>query len=285
MKVAVITDSGSDIYTQNVHLEGLFRVPFQVLDGDKVYLDGETITIDQTYRLIYDGRNLTTSLPPIGIVDDLFEKLKAQGYDMIFAVVIASALSSTLSALAASAQRQDMLFDFVDCHAIMINELHLAISARKLFDKGFAVEEVKRRCNRSIMDSMTFVIPKDLKQLQKSGRITPMAAALGGFLNLKPLLKISVETGGKVDAFEKVRTMARAFEIMVQYFKDHNVDKDCLMTVVHVWDAQTGRQLMDILKENFPETEIIFTDLVSVIGCHTGLGAVGAQYIRRVELD
>jgi fatty acid-binding protein DegV len=67
MKVAVITDSGSDIYTQNVHLEGLFRVPFQVIDGDKVYLDGETITIDQTYRLIYDGKNLTTSLPPIDL--------------------------------------------------------------------------------------------------------------------------------------------------------------------------------------------------------------------------
>ena len=46
MKAAVITDSGSDIYTQDVNLEGLFRVPFQVIDGDKVYLDGETITID-----------------------------------------------------------------------------------------------------------------------------------------------------------------------------------------------------------------------------------------------
>ena len=285
MKAAVITDSGSDIYTQDVNLEGLFRVPFQVIDGDKVYLDGETITIDQTYRLIYEGHNLTTSLPPIGMVDELFENLKSQGYEMIFAVVIASALSSTLSALAACASRLDLKFDFVDCHAIMINELHLAVSARKLFDKGFPVEEVKRRCNRSVLDSMTFVIPKDLKQLQKSGRITPMAAALGGFLNLKPLLKISVETGGKVDAYEKVRTMSRAFEIMVQYFKDHNVDKNCIITVAHVWDAQTGRQLHEIMKTNFPETEIVFTDLVSVIGCHTGLGAVGSQYIRKVELD
>ena len=284
MKVAVITDSGSNIYHQNVEMAGLYALPLQIIDGNQVYLEGETITIEDTYNLIAEGKLLKTSLPPVGRIEELFEKLKDEGVDLIFGVMISSGLSSTLSAMHTAAERFDIPFDYVDCFATASNQLHLAISARKLFDKQTPLEEVKRLLEKSIDDSVTFIIPDDLKHLARGGRITPMAAKLGGFLNIKPILRVSKETGGKNDAYEKVRTMRKAWDVVIQYFKDQNVDENCLICVAHVKAPDKGKELFEVMKKEFPNTEMFLTDLISTVGVHTGLNCVGLQYIRKVPV-
>lgn len=284
MKVAVVTDSGSNIYHQHVSMEGLYALPLQIIDGDQVYLEGVDITIDATYDLIAQGKLLKTSLPPLGQIEELFEQLKDAGYDLIFGVFISSGLSSTLSAAQTAAARLEIDFDYVDCFSTASNQLHLAISARKLFDKGVSVADVKAKCELSVDDSVTFVVPQDLNHLARGGRITPLAAKLGGFLNIIPILKVARDTGGKNDAFEKVRTMKKAYEVIIKYFKDHNVDENCLICVAHVKNKEKGQALYDLMQENFPDTEIFLTDLISTVGVHTGLNTVALQYIRKVPV-
>lgn len=285
MKVAVVTDSGSNIYHQQVKMDGLYALPLQIIDGDQVYLEGETITIEDTYNLIAQGKMLKTSLPPVGRIEELFEQLKEEGVELIFGVMISSGLSSTLSAMHTAADRFEIPFDYIDCFATASNQLHLAVSARKLFDKNTPVEKVKELLEKSVDDSVTFIIPDDLKHLARGGRITPMAAKLGGFLNIKPVLKVAKDTGGKNDAFDKVRTMKRAYEVVINYFKEHNVDENCLICVAHVQNKERGQQLYELMKETFPKTEIFLTDLISTVGVHTGLNCVGLQYIRKVSVD
>lgn len=284
MKVAVVTDSGSNIYHQHVSMEGLYALPLQIIDGDQVYLEGVDITIDATYDLIAQGKLLKTSLPPLGQIEELFEQLKDAGYDLIFGVFISSGLSSTLSAAQTAAARLEIDFDYVDCFSTASNQLHLAISARKLFDKGVSVADVKAKCEPSVDDSVTFVVPQDLNHLARGGRITPLAAKLGGFLNIIPILKVARDTGGKNDAFEKVRTMKKAYEVIIKYFKDHNVDENCLICVAHVKNKERGQALYDLMRENFPDTEIFLTDLISTVGVHTGLNTIALQYIRKVPI-
>ncbi len=284
MKVAVVTDSGSNIYHQHVSMEGLYALPLQIIDGDQVYLEGVDITIDATYDLIAQGKLLKTSLPPLGQIEELFEQLKDAGYDLIFGVFISSGLSSTLSAAQTAAARLEIDFDYVDCFSTASNQLHLAISARKLFDKGVSVADVKAKCELSVDDSVTFVVPQDLNHLARGGRITPLAAKLGGFLNIIPILKVARDTGGKNDAFEKVRTMKKAYEVIIKYFKDHNVDENCLICVAHVKNKERGQALYDLMRENFPDTEIFLTDLISTVGVHTGLNTIALQYIRKVPI-
>lgn len=284
MKVAVVTDSGSNIYHQQVSMDGLYALPLQIIDGNNVYLEGETITIDATYDLIAEGKMLKTSLPPIGRIEALFEQLKEEGYDSVFGVMISSGLSSTLSAMQTAAIRYDMPFDFVDCYATASNQLHLAISARKLFDQGVRVEEVVRLCEIAVEDSVTFVLPEDLKHLSRGGRITPMAARLGGFLNIKPVLKVAKDTGGKNDAYDKVRTTRKSYQVVINYFKEHNVDKNCLICIAHVKNKEKGQALYNLMKEEFPNTEMFLTDLISTVGVHTGLDCVALQYIRKIPV-
>lgn len=284
MKVAVVTDSGSNIYHQNIKMDGLYALPLQIIDGNEVYLEGETISIGDTYDLIAQGKLLKTSLPPIGRIEELFDQLKEEGVELIFGVMISSGLSSTLSAMHTAAERFEIAFDYVDCYATASNQLHLAISARKLFDIDTPVEEVKRLLEISVEDSVTFVIPDDLQHLARGGRITPMAAKLGGFLNIKPILKVAKDTGGKNDAYEKVRTMRKAYDVVIKYFKEHQVDENCLICIAHVQNKERGQQLFDLMQENFPTTEMFLTDLISTVGVHTGLNCVALQYIRKVPV-
>ena len=40
MKIAVVTDSSSDIYDLKEAIPGIYGLPLQILSGDDTYLDG-----------------------------------------------------------------------------------------------------------------------------------------------------------------------------------------------------------------------------------------------------
>ena len=55
---------------------------------------------------------------------------------------------------------------------------------------------------REKLSPVFYITVDTLKVLEKGGRITPAAAAIGTILNLKPVLQIQ---GDKLDAFSKAR--------------------------------------------------------------------------------
>lgn len=286
MRVAVVTDSGSNIYAQKVEMEGLFKLPLQISDGDKTYLEGEEIDTQSIYHMIHEGKLLKTSLPPLGRIEELFEKLKKDGYDLIFGVPICSGLSGTINAMSTAAVNIGIEFDYIDCFSTASNELYLAVMARKMFDKGMDREAIKEKLIKAAKDSVTYIIPNDLKHLARGGRLTPVAAALGGLLKIKPILKVAEDTNGRIDAYSKVRTMSKAQDVVIETLKkEHHVDENCLICIADVDDKEGSRQYYEKMRQAFPNTEIFCVDLISTVGVHTGIGCLGIQYIRKFEID
>lgn len=281
MKIAVVTDSGSNIYHEGVVMDGLFKLPLQITDGVETFLEGENISIDDTYQMLADRKNLMTSLPPLGRIEELFESLK-ENYDRIFAVPICPGLSGTLGAMQSAAQTVGIPFDFIDCYSTASNQLHLAITARNMFDAGKSVKEVRETLQEAAADSVTFVIADDLPHLARNGRVTPLAATIGGLFKIKPVLIVNKATAGKIDVHEKVRTMPRAFDSVIEYFKTMGVDEHHRICVAHVWAEESGRELLGKIQHEFPNSEVYFVPLISTVGVNTGLGCVACQAIRKV---
>lgn len=284
MKVAVVTDSGSNIYHEGIEMEGLYRLPLQISDGDRVYLEGENITTDEIYQLIKDGKMLKTSLPPLGRIESLFTELKHQGYDSVFAVPICTGLSSTLSAMISAAQEVGIDFDYVDCYSTAYIELHLAMSARILFNEGKTVEEVKERLTDSINHSGTYIIPNDLNHLARGGRLSPLSATLAGLLKIKPILFLDESTGGKIDPLTKTRTMGKAIQEVVDLYVKKGVGKGYKICIAHVWNPEAAQKMFDMMKEKLEDVEIYITDLISTVGIHTGIGCLATEYIKLVDI-
>ena len=79
MKIAVVTDSGSGYTAKEAQENGLFFLPLQVIVKDKMYLDGVDLYTEELYEMLRNGEMPTTSMPPMGRIEELFEKLKEEG--------------------------------------------------------------------------------------------------------------------------------------------------------------------------------------------------------------
>lgn len=283
MKIAVLTDSGTGLSQKEAHELGLYFLPLQVLHKDTQYLDGISINLRQVYDFLHAEEDLTTSMPPMALIEKSIEHMKADGCDTIICVPITAGLSSTASVVSAAAQAADMKLFMVDCFTTCNIQKYLAISAKKLVDQGLDAEEIVDRLNDAIACSNTLIIPDDLQHLKRGGRLTPVAAALGGLLKIKPILQLNEKSQGKIDVFDKVRTMSKAQQRAIDTFVAEHVGEEYLLTCLHTDAQEVGNDLKNKLEETLPGRDLTFGYIGAVISVHTGIGCVGIQYIKPVK--
>lgn len=283
MKIAFVTDSGTGKTIDELQKVGIFSVPLQVSYDQKNYQDLEELGIDEAYKLMRMGKMLSTSLPALGKIETLFTNLKKDGYDMIFAVPICSGLSGTLQAMQISAETIGIAFDYVDCFVTAVVQEYMIRLAKHLYEKGNDIAHIKHILERVVDTADTILLPNDLQHMKRGGRLTPLAATLGGLLKIKPILKIDKETNGKVDVVDKVRTMHKAMDVVIARMKKAHVDKDYMITVAHADDVEEANYYMEKVKEAFPDARHQVITLVSVVGVHTGIGCQAIQYFKMIK--
>lgn len=284
MKIAVVTDSGSGLTKQQADELGIFYLPLQIIIQDKMFLDGENITVEEIYEYLRNGEMPTTSMPPMGLVEELFTQLKEEGYEAVIAVPLSQGLSSTSSIMQAVAKEHDVKLHIIESYTTCNIQRYLAESAIKLVHQGLDLDTVCERLNASAADSGTLIIPDDLQHLKRGGRLTPLAAALGGLLKIKPILRLDRESEGKVDVFDKVRTMSKAQSKAISTFQEHGLTTEYTLTVLHSGAPQEGEKLKAMMEEAFPGLDLYYGLIGAVISAHTGVGCLGIQYIRKVEM-
>ncbi|MDE6476256.1 MAG: DegV family protein [Erysipelotrichaceae bacterium] len=283
MKIAVLTDSGSGLTKKDTDALGIFYLSLQVICNGNEYLDGLNITTQEVYDFLHEGVMPTTSMPTMGSIEELLKEIKAQGYDEVIAVPITSGLSSTSEVLATVAKQMEMPVHIVETYTTCNIQKYIATSAKQLVDKGFTTQEILERLKESIQQSNTLIIPDDLQHLKRGGRLTPLAAALGGLLKIKPVLQLNQISNGKIDVFAKVRTMSKAQQQAVEEFAKASLDDAYELTVLHADAKEEGEQLRQKMQESFPTSPLYFGLISAVISCHTGIGCLGIQYIKKVR--
>lgn len=284
MKVKVITDSGSGLTKEQAAEYGLDFLPLQVIIEDKAYLDGINLTVEELYDFIDRGFLPQTSMPPLGMIEELFDQYKKDGVTDVILITLSNGLSGTNQAIQASAKWHGIKVYTLDIFTTVSLQKYLAISASKLVQQNVHPDEIIDRLQQSVEDSKTFLICQDLNHLSRGGRLTPMAAKLGGMLKIRPILEVSKSTEGKVDVCDKVRTISKA------------VKKACLLAIKNIGDAndyelfvldsrdeQEALNMITELHDAFGNVPIGREPICAVIASHTGLHAVAVQYIKKVK--
>ncbi len=283
MKIAILTDSCSGMNQKESSEWGIYYLPLQIVCQEAQYLDGISIELQELYELLRKGEQMTTSMPPIALIDSTLDQIKADGYDTIICVPITSGLSSTASMIGATAKEKGLNLYIVDCFSTCYLQCYLAQCAKRLADQGLDAETIVARLQASIASSNTLIIPDDLQHLKKGGRLTPMAAALGGLLKIKPILQLNQSCEGKIDVYDKVRTMAKAQGKAIDTFVQEHVGEDYILSCLHTDAMSEGLLLQEKMKAALPHCKIYFGYIGAVISVHTGIGCLGIQYIKRVE--
>lgn len=284
MKVAFVTDSGSGHSMAWWKERGIFSLPLQIECDGISYNENEEITQQQVIEKLHEKKVMKTSLPKLGLIEELFVSLKEQGYDTIFAVPICKGLSGTLDAMEMIAAQQELSFYGFDCYSTAVIQTECILLAKKMYEEGKSMEEILSALETMASSCDTILLVDDLQNFKRGGRLTPMAAALGGLLKIKPILHDNIETAGRVDVLNKMRTMSKAQDFAIsRMVNEKGMDNTWNITVAHV-DAENGAQAYaEKIRKAIPGAEISIIDLVSAVGIHTGLGCLALQAFKPVE--
>lgn len=279
-KTAFVCDSGTGFSVKEIEEMGCFSVPLTVSYDNITKLENEDINVNQVYDLMKQGKILKTSLPPLGLIEELFTKLKNEGYEMIFAVPICRGLSGTIDAMQMIANQLEIEFDYFDCNVTAMVELYMTTRSKELYDSGMSIEAIKEVLKKISASCNTLIVPYDMQHLRRGGRLSPLAATIANLLKIKPVLEINERTHGRIDVLEKVRTMSRALDRTLDQMKKEipGLGDNYNVTLTHVACEEVAQKLLIKYQEAFPNAKYSLKKLVSVVGVHTGLNSIAIQY-------
>ena len=250
-------------------------MPFYI-QGNTFYED-VNLTQEQFYEKLAEGGEISTSMPAVGDVTDLWDKL-LQEYEEIVHIPMSSGLSSSCETAYMLSQSYDGRVQVVNNQRISVTQRRSVMDALALANKGKSALEIKELLEREKFESSIYIMVDTLKYLKKGGRITPTAAALGTLLRIKPVLQIQ---GEKLDAFAKARTVKQAKSIMIEAMRNDCKNRfgdesgsSMYIDIAYTYDKEAALQFEKEVKEVFPNQQCIIEPLSLSVSCHIGPGAL-----------
>lgn len=285
-KIAIVTDSTAAFPYPSLGDVPIVSVPLNVIWGNETLKDSVDIQSDEFYDRLRSatGAMPTTSQPSPKEFLDVFEKLLAEGYEII-CLVISGALSGTFnSAVQAVHILGDVRIEVVDTKVtsmaldLIINEVGKAIN------KGASLLECVEVAESAMERVGLYFTVNTLEFLIRGGRLSVVAGAAGTLLHIRPILTL---LDGRIVSKDKTRTFNKA----VRLLKDKVLEDVRRGKLLNISGAYTDNKdfVIQIMHDLCEELAVPMPDdsyilpLSPVIGTHTGYGAFGIAYLLAEE--
>ncbi len=285
-RVQLITDSGCDALSGGFNGLDVRIIPFPyALDGIE-YVDDPHYppAVDAFYDAQRAGRRATTSQARVADCADVFRTYADLKTPAIY-VTLSSGLSGTYNA--AMHARQLVLAERPHAEIYVVDSLCASASqallvsevARRLVDGSTAREAASWAVeNRTCVQLLLTV--DSLEHLVRGGRVSPAAATAGAILDIKPIIGLSPR--GTLTPFRRTRGRARALRTMAELIEDGmGGGPPSRVLIGHAQCPDDAARLQGLLTDAMPGCAIDTTRIGSIIGTHTGPGAVVAAFIGR----
>mgnify|MGYP001111866742 CR=1 FL=1 len=141
-KIAVVTDSNSGITQKEADQLGItvIAMPFYI-QGNTFYED-VNLTQEQFYEKLAEGGEISTSMPAVGDVTDLWDRL-LQEYEEIVHIPMSSGLSSSCETAYMLSQSYDGRVQVVNNQRISVTQRQSALDALSLAGNGMGAAQIK----------------------------------------------------------------------------------------------------------------------------------------------
>ena len=277
MSIRIIIDSTTDIPERVLHQVEV--VPLTVSFGDEEYLDGIDLSRGDFYRKLEAGQILPkTSQPSPEAFAGVFQRIHEAGDEGVF-ISVASALSGTCQSAAIAAADYPEI-SVVDSRNVAVGTGILAEYALQLISRGITREELTQKLEKKREDICLIAMLDTLEYLKRGGRISKTAALAGGILNIKPVITVKE---GEILILGKARGAKKANNLLVELAEKNGVDYSLpiLLGYAGTSDELLQNYIHDSRKlwEGHVEN-LEYAQICSVVGTHTGPGAVAAAFFR-----
>jgi len=276
--VQIVTDS-STLYTQEQAKEqGFEAIPLCVNIGE---IEGRDLQVDMEdfYERINRGQLPQSSQPPVGEVVDAFEKYADSE---IINISMADGLSGTYQTACMAKEMVDNrdTIEVINSKTLCGPHRYIVEKAQQMKIAGHSFKEIVDWVKAATEKTESFLIPQDFGFLKRGGRLTPVAAALGTVLKLKPVMTLTKDCK-KLDKFCIKRTLSSAVKAILDHMEKRAVDGRHIIYVAHANALKEASQILDTIKERFREAEVCLLELSPVFVTQGGPQCIAIQYIEK----
>ncbi len=282
----LFTDTDTDITPQIAEEYGykLISMPYSTSEGKDVYpyVDFDDFDYKTFYDTLRDGElPKTFALSPEKYVE-YFEPTLREGKDILY-VHFSAAMSGTFNAMnlawkELSVKYPDRKFYTVDTKGITICSYNIVREIGDMAKKGASVNKILSWAKNEVDKFAVYFFADDLKFFKRSGRVSGLAAFMGGLVGIRPIINMNSE--GVMDSVSKARGRRAASNAIMEYVENLQDDVKSHRVIIGHSDAlDLAKDMEAKLKERFGDD--LKTEIVPVnptAGSHCGPNAIGVCF-------
>lgn len=277
-KIAWITDSTCGLSQEFIEKHDIHVLPMIVNINDISYREDIDITKEEVYELLkMHGEGAKTSQPNFGEFVTLYEKLKTE-YDCGIAIHASSALTGTYQSSVSASEMAGFPVEVIDSKIGSYALGKMISNGIELQAHGKSYEEMVQILRTYPDQTEMYLLPENLEQLKKSGRVSTTQAVFANLLSINLILTFD---DGKVIVHEKIRSKKKAarkiFQVVEKAIAEHKVKEICIL---HAGVKEKAEKWKSELEQMHQSIQFKVETLVPVAGVHTGFGTMSVAWLK-----
>lgn len=283
-KTMIFSDSTCDLPKSITDARNIIINPLTIVFGDDNKIDGVDITPDDVYAF-YAKTGMLAKTTATNIAEHE-EFIKSNLKDSMGAVyfTISSEMSSNNNYANVAAEEFENVY-VIDSRNLSTGIGLLVLHAADLADQGKTAKEIYDEIV-SMTDRVdaSFIVDT-LEYLHKGGRCSSIAALGANLLKLRPCIQVK---DGKMSVAKKYR--GKMSDVLKTYVKEKIADVDNL-DGNRIFITNSGnceeieKELEQIVREVYPDKEIILNRAGCTVSSHCGPGTLGILMIRKRPIE
>ncbi len=283
-KTMIFSDSTCDLPKSITDARDIFINPLTVVFGDENKIDGVDITPDDVYAF-YEKTGTLAKTTAINIAEheEFIRKNLKDGMGAVY-FTISSEMSSNNNYANVAAEEFDNVY-IVDSRNLSTGIGLLVLHAADLADQGKTAKEIYDEIIAMTDRVDASFIVDTLEYLHKGGRCSSIAALGANLLKLRPCIQVK---DGKMSVAKKYR--GKMSDVLKTYVKEKiedidNIDGNRIFITNSGNCEEIEKELEQIVKEVYPDKEIILTRAGCTVSTHCGPGTLGILMIRKRPIE
>lgn len=257
---------------------GVTILPVYVAVNDKEYKDYEELSSEEFLEMIEAGGIPSSSQPSIGDIVEVFEESDEEVLLLSVGDGLSGAYQNAVGAK--NSIENNEYIHVMDTKSLAGPHRYLLEKAIKLREEGLQIDKIKEKLTESIESSLSFVIPCDFDFLKRSGRLTPIAAKIGGIIKIVPVMTQTVDKK-RIETFAIKRSWRKAVEAISNHLKEIGINEEYIISICHAGVLEKATATLQQMKEYFQNVQFELFQLSPSLITHGGPGCVTIQVIKK----
>ncbi len=279
MVMKIITDTGALLSPKEGEKLGVGVLPLNVIVDKKSYKEFVEIDSQEFLDMVKEGHIPSSSQPSIGETIEMFEQYPDEE---LLVINMADGLSGTYQSTMSAKESVDHSDNIhvINSMTLCGPQKYLVEKALALKEKGLDIHHIMKELHKSIACEKSFLIPQDFGFLKRGGRLTPLAATLGGMLKITPIMT-TTKDAKRLEKYAMKKTLKSAVKEIIKAFQELGVNEEFKIYVTHAGVLKQAQDVVKQLQATFENTIIEMYDLSPVFIAQGGPGCIAIQTIRK----